>query len=175
MFKVELLENEKVLNLYRQSEAVLFKPVLIVLVLIYFPWFFLLKYALAQNYLRLLLFWTILVLLYAINKYLLWLLNVYLVTNKRLVNVGYLNLLNKKVLESPLAKILNVSFSCKGLWQSLFDFGNVEVQVEGLHEAIKLKNIAHPAKAKDFLWKVHNQFSPSPAASEPKTYFARST
>src|SRR6185503_14817907 len=124
----DLLENEKVSNIYRQSEATLSKPVIIVLVLIYLPWFFLLKYELVQSYLRLLLFWTILVLLYAVNKYFLWLLNVYLLTNKRLVIVEYKGLFSKKVLESPLNKILNVGFKTEGFWQTLFAFGSVDVQ-----------------------------------------------
>lgn len=170
MFKFDLLENEKVLALYRQSESVLFKPALWVLALIYFPWFFLLKYELASAYDRLLLFWTILVLLYAVNKYLLWLLNLYIVTDRRLVSVGYKNLLNKKVLESPLEKILNVSFYQKGFWQALFSQGTVEVQIAGLNEPMVLKNLSQPSKIKDFLWRIHSshrQLRPANIRREP--------
>jgi len=169
VFNFDLLENEKVLNIYRQSESVLFKPVIIVFVLIYFPWFFLLKYDLAGRYPRLLVFWSILVLIYAVNKYVLWLLNVYLVTNKRIVFVGYKNLLNKKVLESPLERILNVSFFQQGFWQSIFSHGNVEVQVAGLGEPIVFKNVSQPSTVKDFLWKVHGQKHSGDATQfEPK-------
>jgi hypothetical protein len=157
MFKFDLLDNEKVLNIYRQSESVLFRPVLLVFFFIYFPWFFLIKYEIVGNYARLILFWTLLVLLYALNKYLLWLLNVYLLTSKRLVCVSYSGLFNKKVLESPLNKILNVSYHSKGLWQSVFGFGTVEVQVAGLSEPMQLKNVSHPSQIKDVLWKMHGQ------------------
>lgn len=157
MFKIDLLPSEKLINIFRQTEATLFKPVLIIFILIYFPWYFLLKYELAASYVRLLFFWTLLVLIYAIRKYLLWLLNVYLLTNKRLIGVNYTGLFTKKVLESPLDRILNVSFEAKGFWQAIFGYGSVVTQVAGLPEPIILKNIAHPEKVKDVLWKAHGQ------------------
>ena len=159
MFKFDLLENEEVLNIYRQSESVLFKPALTVLVLIYFPWFFLLKYDLATSYIRLLFFWTFLVALFALRKFLLWLLNVYIVTNKRLVHVDYQGLFKKRVLETPLHHILNVSFSTKGFWSTIFKFGSVEVQATGLQAPIILSNLREPSKVKDFLWSLHSKFS----------------
>ncbi len=157
MFKFNLLEKEKVVTIYRQTEAVLFKPVIIIFVLIYFPWFFLIKYELVGSYDRLLFFWTVLVLIYGVHIYFVWLLNAYIVTDKRLINVVHKNLLNKKVIETPLERILNVSFQIKGFWQSLFSFGSVEVQAAGLSYPLTLKNVSHPDKVKDFLWKIHNQ------------------
>ncbi len=157
MFKFDLQQNEKVINIYRQTEAVLFKPVLIVFALIYFPWFFLIKYELVSQYDRLLFFWTFLVLLYAMHKYFVWLLNAYIVTNKRLIKVAHKNLFNKKVLETPLERILNVSYQIKGFWPVLFKFGNVDVQAAGLSDPLNLKNVTQPEKVKDFLWKMHNE------------------
>jgi membrane protein YdbS with pleckstrin-like domain len=161
MFKFDLLENEKVINIYRQTEAVLFKPVLIIMVLIYFPWFFLIKYELVSNYSRLLLFWTFLVFLYGLHTYLVWLLNAYIVTNKRLINIIHKNVLDKRVVETPLERILNVSFQIKGFWQAVFHFGTVEVQAAGLTDPLALKNVSQPDKVKDFLWKIHNDHSGS--------------
>ena len=159
MFKVALLPQEKVLAVYRQTEAVLFKPVLIVFVLIYFPWYFLLKYDLAANYVRLLFFWTLLVLLYAANKYVIWLLNTHILTDRRLVSVRYRNMLNKQVMESPLDRILNISFKVAGFWQAMFSFGDVEVQVAGLPQPLLMKNISKPNEVKDFLWQVHGRYA----------------
>ena len=158
MFKFDLLPGESVKEIFRQTEAVLFKPVLIVFCLIYFPWYFLLTYDLATSYLRLLGFWTILVLLYAVYKFLLWRLNVYILSDRRLVVVSYLGLMEKKVSETHLDKILNVGFTSRGFWQAIFQFGNVEVQVPGLLNALVLKNISNPSKIKDALWQAHANF-----------------
>ena len=155
MFKFNLRENEKVIHLYRQTQAVLFKPALIAFLLIYSPWYFLDKYELAADYRRFLVFWTVLVSLYALHKYSLWLVNVFIITNQRLIMVYYKNLLDKKIWETPLRQILNVSFSVKGFWQSLLKFGAVEVRVRGLPtEPLVLKNVAHPAGITDFIWRV---------------------
>ncbi len=158
MFKFNLLENEKITKFFRQSESILFKPVLIIFILIYAPWYFLIKYDLASSYLRLLFFWTILVLLYGVNKYLLWLINISLLTNKRLIRIHYPNLFNKKVVEAPLDRILNVAYVRHGFWQTVFGFGSVEVQVAGLPQPLLIKNLPHPEQAKDMLWQaLHRQ------------------
>lgn len=157
MFKFDLQEGENVINVYRQTEAVLFKPVLVIFALIYFPWYFLIKYELVSTYDRLLLFWTFLVLIYGVHKYFVWLLNAYIVTNKRLIKIEHKNVFNKKVLETPLERILNVSYQVKGFWPVLFKFGTVEVQAAGLTDPLSLKKVSQPEKVKDFLWKMHNQ------------------
>ena len=157
MFKFDLQPNEKVLNIYRQTETVLFKPVIIILVLIYIPWYFLLKYNLVTNYLRLLIFWTVLVFSYGLIKYLIWLLNVYMVTDKRIVIVSYQNIFNKTVSEMPLKSLLNAGFEVKGFWQSILSYGNVEIRAQGLPHPLIFKNVSQPAVIKDFLWSLHGQ------------------
>ena len=141
MFKFDLLPEEKIVVVYRQTEAVLFKTLLLMFVLIYFPWYFLLKYELFAAFDRILFVWSILVFVYAANKFLIWLLNVYLLTDKRLILVKYKTLFTKHVWETPLNNVLSVSFSVNGFWQSLFQFGVVEVRARGLHEPLFLKNI----------------------------------
>lgn len=151
MFKLDLLENERTIALYRQSEAILIKSVFIVFLLIYFPWYFLLKYDLAGMYTRLLFFWTLLVLIYSINKYILWLINCYIITNQRLIIINYKSLFNKTVLETRIKGILNVGFSTKGIMSALFVFGDVKAQAQGLAEPLVLKNVGKPSQVKDFL------------------------
>lgn len=152
MFKFNLLPNEKIVKFFRQSESVLFKPVLIIFLLIYLPWYFLIKYDLVSDYTRLLLFWTLLVLAYGVNKYVLWLINIALLTDKRIISINYRNMFNKKVLEAPLERVLNVSFSRHGFLQTIFGVGSVEIQVAGLPEPMLLKFLSRPEKAKDLLW-----------------------
>lgn len=142
--------------MYRQTEFVLVKTVLWVFLLIYGPWFFLIKYELDSRYRVLLFFWTLAILIYAVGKYLLWLVNVYVLTDKRLISFEYKSLFNKSVLETPLDRILNVSFTSKGVMASLMNFGDVFVQVQGLPEPMVLKKVKDAGKVKDFLWKAHS-------------------
>jgi|SRR6185437_7276347 len=158
MFKFDLQPNEKVLNIYRQSESVLFKPVVVIFILIFVPWYFLLKYDLAATYSHLLVFWTLAVFIYGLFKYLIWLLNVYIVTDKRIAAVNYQNIFNKKVSEIPIRSLLNAGFEVKGFWHSLMGVGNVEIQAHGLPQPLVFKNVSQPAAIKDFLWSLHGQF-----------------
>lgn len=157
MFKFNLQPGENVLITYRQAEIVLVKPVLMVFVLIYAPWAFLIKYGLLQQSSRILMLWTALIILYALYKYLLWLINAYIITDKRLISVHYLSLVHKVVLETPLDRIQNISFETKGLWRSILKVGNVVVQVASLNQPMVLKNLKNPDAVKDFLWKVHSR------------------
>jgi len=152
MFKFNLQPGERLLQTHRQAEIILAKPLLIILTLIYAPWAFLIKYELQTRFNRLLLFWTIAVFFYAVYKYILWLLNVYIFTDKRLIAVRYKSLIHKVVLETPMERIHNISAETKGFFRSLFSIGDVIVQVASLVQPLVLKNLKYPEKVKDFLW-----------------------
>src|ERR1700722_19959910 len=108
MFTYPLQQNETLLEVHRQTEWVLFKPLIIILLGIYIPWYFLIKYELVGSYERLLLFWTLILFAYAVTKYFLWLLSVYIITDKKIIIVTYRALFNKKILEHELATIVHV-------------------------------------------------------------------
>jgi hypothetical protein len=153
MFKIDLHPNETVVGIYRQTEFVLVKTVLIILISIYLPIALLLKYELLEKFSRLAITWTILVAGYGVYKYFLWLLNNYIVTNKRILCVKYFSLLHKQILETPFEKIANISFRSKGIL-SLTDVGTVEIHVTGVIEPLEMNNLRHPQKIKDAIWKA---------------------
>jgi len=152
MFDVRLHQNEKLLKMFRQTELVLIKHGAVVFLLIYFPWFFLIKYDLDKKFRSALFIWTALVLIYGLYKFFLWMLNVYLITNQRLIIVGYHNLFGKTVTETPLSHIANIGYSTKNFFYSLFNSGNINIQVMAMNQQMILKNVKHPEKIKDFIW-----------------------
>jgi hypothetical protein len=154
-FKLDLKPNEELVRTYRQAEWVLLKPALIVMALIYAPWWFLIRIEMDTSLRRLLLFWTFLVLLYGAKHFVLWLLNSYVLTNQRIINASFSGIFHRQVTESPLERILNVSYEVKGVTHSLLDFGNVLVQIVGMVEPIVLKNVSHPEHIKNFIWDEH--------------------
>ncbi len=153
MFSNNLHPGEIILQKRRQAEIVLVKPALIVLALIYIPWTFLIQYELHIRFNKILLFWTISVALYAINKYMIWFLNQYIFTNQRLIAIHYKSLIHKVILETPMERIHNISAETKGFLKSLFKIGDVIVQVASLVQPLVLKNLKNPENVKDFLWK----------------------
>ena len=155
MFKFILQPDEQLLKITRQADAVLIKPTVLVLIFIYTPWAFLIKYELYFRFSKALIFWTLIVLFWAIHKYLLWLINVYIITNKRLISVSYKSLVHKLIQETPLDRIHNISSETHGLIRSLFKIGNVIVQIASLTQPLVLINLKYPEKIKDFLWSAH--------------------
>ena len=156
MFRFDLKPRERVLQLHRQAEINLAGPALIVLILIYVPAAFLIKYDLFFDYKWIVLVWSFIVLAYFLNKYLLWLVNVHLVTSQRLVEVSYLNVLHKQVSEIPLPEVASVSFRRRGLFQNIFDLGDVLVKSAQGAE-VTFKNIQHPSQLKDYLWALREK------------------
>ncbi len=157
MYKINLREGEELVKIYRQTEFVLLKAVFIIFLSIYVPVGILLKYELLERFSRLVFIWTLLVALYGIYKFLLWLLNCYILTDRRILCVKYFTLLHKQITETPLAKIANIGFHSKGLL-SLTNVGNVELHVAGVHEPVELKNLRHPDKIKDEIWQTLQTF-----------------
>ena len=72
-------------------------------------------------------------------KFILWYLNVYIVTTARFIEIQREDLFQKEVLETPLERILNVSFRTTGLFSVVFGYGDVLVQVVGLGEPMTWK------------------------------------
>lgn len=155
--KIILLDSEQIRDIFRQSMVVFGRPLLISLIAIIFPWYFGVKYGLAENYSQGLWVWTIVVVIYFFRQVLVWRLNEYIVTNKRLFKIAHEGLFKRTVIETPLERILNVSYKTTGLLSVIFGFGDVEVQVVGLVEPIILRHISRPAKIKDYLWQLHGR------------------
>ena len=167
MFKFTLLENEQIIGTYRQSEAVLFKPVIIIFILIYFPWFFLLKFDVAATYFKYLLVWTVLVFIYGIYEYILWLVNVSVITNRRVVSIHYKSLFKKIVSETPFDHIANIGFKTTGIFSSLFGYGDVEVKILSVHKPLILEKVRQPAAIKDLLWDLKGKTESTAKAQRP--------
>jgi hypothetical protein len=70
-------------------------------------------------------------------------------------------LFKKTFVETPLDRILNVSYKTTGFWSSILGFGNVEVQVVGLIEPIIFQNVSRPGPLKDYIWKAHERAAKS--------------
>ena len=161
MFKIKLRENEKLILASRQTEWVWGKAVILVLVLIYVPWAFYAQYEL-QNmvaFRRILFFWTILVLLYALNKYLLWLINSYLITSQRIISVEYKNLFSKTVEEADILSIASISVKTQGILESLFNTGKLVINFAGTTKTFEMHKVREPEELKETILEAKNKLN----------------
>ncbi|TSC65932.1 MAG: Uncharacterized protein G01um101477_281 [Candidatus Doudnabacteria bacterium Gr01-1014_77] len=173
MFSHQLHNDEQLLAVYRKHEITLVPKVLQIFILIFIPWFFGLKYDFifsTTGHAQIFIGWTLLVAMFALHAFVIWSVNVYIVTSKRLLHIVHTGLFKKTVVETPLDRILNVSFRTTGISSTLFHYGDVLVEVVGLDHSLILKAIPNPSKVKDYIWKVHLEYG---AKSSTKTAYTQ--
>src|ERR1700722_19362734 len=107
-------------------------------------------------------------------KYYTWKVNIWVVTNFRVIDET--GLLNHFAKESPLDKINNVSYDQTVLGR-LFNFGHVEIQTAAQVGATDYFNVNHPKRLKDTItaaqadhqrWQFGNQAAQMVAAMGPQ-------
>lgn len=145
---------------YHKHKVTLLPKFLKALIALILPWFFLYKYGLlTSNSIvgPILLLWTFVIVAYVTHIYTLWKLNVYFVTTKRLVHIQHENVFKKFQVETPIERILNVSYKIPGASASMLHYGDVLVQVVGVNDPLILKKVPRPEDVKDFIWQTHLQ------------------
>jgi hypothetical protein len=157
MYERLLRDNEEVLEIYRSHEITLAWPVFKTFFLLFMPWFFAIEYGVAGEYESIFVIYTAIVCLYLAWKFVIWYLNVYIITTSRLIEIQRSGVFSKEVLETPLERILNVSFRTTGFVSTLFGYGDVLVQVVGLEQPIDIEDVPTPHAVKDFLWAMHEE------------------
>jgi uncharacterized membrane protein YdbT with pleckstrin-like domain len=148
--RTPLQKGEKILLVTHTSGLSLIGPVLIALAGLVAAWFIPFdKYAIWKLVVGLA---GILIFLY---KYFLWKVNIWVVTNYRVIDET--GLLSHFAKESPLDKINNVSYD-QSIWGRLFNYGHVEIQTAAQVGATDYYNVFHPKRLKDTITLAQSDF-----------------
>jgi hypothetical protein len=111
---------------------------------------------------------------YWLLRYSTWKVNLWVVTNFRVVDEA--GLLTHYAKESPLDKINNVSYD-QTVWGRLFNYGHVEIQTAAEAGATDYYNVNHPKRLKDTItaaqaeyrnWQFGNQAQQMAAAMDAR-------
>ncbi|EKD99710.1 MAG: hypothetical protein ACD_22C00194G0002, partial [uncultured bacterium] len=65
---------------------------------------------------------------YIFERFLNWFFNVYIITNKRIVDMDFYSFLYRKVSDAPLRNIEDITYDVKGYMAALFNYGDVTIQ-----------------------------------------------
>ncbi|OGM82458.1 hypothetical protein A2376_01995 [Candidatus Woesebacteria bacterium RIFOXYB1_FULL_47_31] len=74
------------------------------------------------------LFWYLITTAFILESFLTWFFNVYLITDERIVDIDFLNLLYKEVSDANIDKIQDVTYKMAGAVRTLFNYGDVLIQ-----------------------------------------------
>ncbi|HVM90940.1 MAG TPA: PH domain-containing protein [Verrucomicrobiae bacterium] len=84
--------------------------------------------------------------LFLFQSFLDYLLDIWIVTNKRILNIEQTGLFSRTVSELRLYRIQDVTSHVNGFIATVFDYGNVEIQTAGEKEHFVFENIPHPTR-----------------------------
>lgn len=72
--------------------------------------------------------WYLITAAFALESFLTWFFNVYLITDERIVDIDFFNLIYKEVSDANLDKIQDVTYKMGGVTRTMFNYGDVLVQ-----------------------------------------------
>ncbi len=93
----------------------------------------------------------LLVLIIVFEGFLHWYFNVYIMTDKNIIDVDFHSALFKNIDVAPLRNIEDTSSSMGGLLNSIFHYGNVTIQTAGAAKNIELESVPRPHYIADFI------------------------
>ncbi len=73
-----------------------------------------------------------------------WYFNVYIVTNERIIDVDFYQLLYKRLASTRIAKIQDLSYKLGGVVRAIFDYGDVNIQTAGTEANFCFEAVPHP-------------------------------
>ena len=85
-------------------------------------------------------------------------LDTWVITNERIIDVEQKGLFKREVSEFKLDKIQDVSVDVSGVIQTLFGYGNVQIQTAGSDRIFLFKTVPNPQEIKNKILKIHDEY-----------------
>jgi uncharacterized membrane protein YdbT with pleckstrin-like domain len=98
--------------------------------------------------------------LYFLNTFIDFYLDVWIVTNQRIINIEQRGLFNREIAEHTLDRIQDISGVQKGLFQTFFSYGDVHVQTAGEIQRFIFRQVDNPfevVRVLNNLIQIHEQ------------------
>lgn len=89
-------------------------------------------------------FWYLISFAIAFEKFLSWYFNVFIITEERVVDIDFNNLLNKEISDAKISVIQDVTYTVTGVSQTIFNYGNVFIQTAGEIPVIEVAKVPNP-------------------------------
>jgi len=91
-------------------------------------------------------FWYVAIFGFILTSFLQWFFNIFIVTNKRIIDIDFLYLLYKKFSEAQIVRIQDISFRTGGIMATMFNYGDVLIQTAGELPNFVFEKIPRPAE-----------------------------
>lgn len=92
----------------------------------------------------LIIIWYLSILAYTIEKFLHWYFNIYIITNKHLIDIDFHNLQSRDITEVRLEDVESAKSAIKGVIGPLFNFGDVFIETAAEKQDIEFLSVPRP-------------------------------
>lgn len=151
-------ENESIVKIVRQYPLAHIFSILATLILISGPFFFLfLLFSWGLIGIVIFLFILLLGIIYGIREFILWYFNAFIITNQRVIDIDQRGLFDRIVSEAPYSQIQDISYRIKGIFKTIFHYGNIQIQTAGTTVKLELQNIYQPEKIQELITHLMRQ------------------
>jgi len=90
--------------------------------------------------------WYLVTFAFIFEKFLSWWIDVYIITDERVIDIAFNNLLDKKFSEAKISMIQDITSRVSGVAQTMFNYGNVMIQTAAEIPEITFEMVPHPEK-----------------------------
>jgi len=148
--KISLRTEEKIILIIHHHPITYARQIIVVAVLILLA-FFLMFYLFSLGPVGVALFIALFgtAIFYGAREFYIWYFNVFIITNERIIDLEQKGFFNKTVSEAVVEKIIDLSYSVKGLWQTILKLGTLKIQAEGV--TLLIENVADIIKVNQLL------------------------
>ncbi|HUT22244.1 MAG TPA: PH domain-containing protein [Candidatus Bipolaricaulota bacterium] len=105
---------------------------------------------------------------YVLKVVFFWHKNAFIITSKRIIDFDQQGLFTKKVSSYPFEQIREIACATKGLWQTMFKYGNLEILFFGNEHPIELYNLKDVEDLQKLLLTLIEKSTEKKSAVEPK-------
>lgn len=95
--------------------------------------------------------WYVIVIIYTLESFITWYFNVYIVTDRRVVDIDFTPLFSKRVSETTYDKVEDTSFSMNTIFQTFFNYGDVFLQTAAEKREFEFIKVPKPARVQDVI------------------------
>ena len=106
--------------------------------------------------------WYLLLTAFILEKFLSWFFNAYIVTDERIIDIDFYNLIYRQVTEAQNDKIQDITYRIGGVVRSLFNYGDVLIQTAGALPNLDFNAVPNP----DQIVKILNELREQAAERE---------
>lgn len=141
-------EEEEIILLLRKHWITnipwLFIGVLLIIAPLVLRWFPLLTFLPTRYQLIAVVIWYLLTTIIIFERFLTWYFNVYIVTDERVVDIDFHNLIYKEVSDAKIDRVQDITYKMGGFIRTLFHYGDVYIQTAGAEPNFDFLAVPHP-------------------------------